>query len=244
MNPSIIVPDWPAPERVRTLSTLRTGGVSRPPFDSFNLGAHVGDDAQSVAENRRRLRSLLQLGTEPYWLEQVHGTRVVRAAAAGDPPRADAAFTIESGPVCAVLTADCLPVLFASRDGRRVAAAHAGWRGLAAGVLEETVRALAAPCGELIAWLGPAIEPEHFEVGSEVRAAFLASDAAAAAAFVPHGEGKWLANLYELARQRLRKLGVESIHGGDRGTWRERAAFFSHRRDGRCGRMATLIWIE
>lgn len=239
-----IVPDWPAPERIRALSTLRTGGTSRPPFDSANLAAHVGDEERSVAENRVRLRSQLHLTTEPFWLNQVHGTRVVHADSSSAPPEADAALTFESGPICSVLTADCLPVLFASRDGGRVAAAHAGWRGLAAGVLEATVRALEAPPSQLIAWLGPAIEQEHFEVGDEVRAAFLAHDAAAATAFVPHGHHKWLADLYALARQRLRRLGVESIYGGDRGTYRERAAFYSHRRDGRCGRMATLIWIE
>lgn len=244
MSDSILVPDWPAPPRVRAASTLRTGGASRPPFDTFNLAAHVGDDPQSVGRNRQRLREFLQLGTEPRWLEQMHGKQVVRAAPTSAPPRADGAYAIEPGQVCVVMTADCLPVLLASRDGTRVAAAHAGWRGLAAGVLEETVRVLGVPRGELIAWLGPAIEPERFEVGAEVRAAFLAHDGHASAAFVPHGPNKWLADLYELASQRLRQLGVESIHGGDRGTWRERAAFYSHRRDGRCGRMATLIWIE
>lgn len=240
----LIVPDWPVPDRVRAVSTLRTGGVSRPPFDSANLAAHVGDDARHVAENRTRLRSQAQLTTEPFWMNQVHGTRVVRAGSADAPPEADAAFALDSGPVCAVLTADCLPVLLASRDGDRVAAAHAGWRGLAVGVLEAAVRALEVSPARLVAWLGPAIEQEHFEVGDEVRAAFLAHDPAAAAPFVPHGKGKWLADLYALARQRLHRLGVESIHGGDRGTYRERAAFYSHRRDGRCGRMATLIWIE
>jgi YfiH family protein len=240
----LIVPDWPASDRVRAVSTLRTGGVSRPPFDSANLAAHVGDDERHVAENRARLRSQLQLTAEPFWMTQVHGTRVVHAQTARTPPEADAAVAFEPGPICSILTADCMPVLFASRDGTRVAAAHAGWRGLSAGVLEATVRALEAPASQLISWLGPAIEQEHFEVGDEVRAAFLAHDAAAAAAFVTHGPGKWLADLDALARQRLGRLGVESIHGADRGTYRERAAFFSHRRDGRCGRMATLIWIE
>ena len=239
-----IFPDWPAPSGVRAASTLRTGGVSHAPFDTFNLGAHVGDDPALVAENRRRLRRELQLSVEPFWLEQVHGTRVVRAAEGGQPQIADGAVALEPGPVCAVMTADCLPVLFCSRDGKRVAVAHAGWRGLVAGVLEETVRALQAPGEELICWLGPAIEPEHFEVGPEVRAAFVERDPVAGRAFVPLASGKWLADLYALARLRLGRLGVESIHGGERGTFRERAAFFSFRRDGRCGRMATLIWIE
>ena len=241
---SFILPDWPAPPGVRAVSTLRTGGVSRAPYDSFNLAAHVGDDPAHVGENRQRLRRELQLSVEPYWLEQVHGTRVVRASEQGQPQIADGAFTFEPGPVCAVLTADCLPVLFCSRDGRRVAVAHAGWRGLAAGVLEETARALEVPGEDLLCWLGPAIEPEHFEVGAEVRAAFVARDPVAARAFVPLANGKWLADLYALARLRLGRLGIESIHGGERGTFRERTAFFSFRRDGRCGRMATLVWIE
>jgi YfiH family protein len=240
----LIRPDWPAPPGVRAASTLRTGGVSRGPFDTFNLAAHVGDDPAHVHENRKRLREQLRLKAEPFWLSQVHGTRVIRTSAPGAAPEADAAYTIDSEEVCAILTADCLPVLFAARDGTRIAAAHAGWRGLSAGVLEETVRTLGVPPTQLIAWLGPAIEQEHFEVGDEVRAAFLAHDAAAASAFVPHGQGKWLADLYAIARQRLRRLGLEAISGGDRGTYRERAAFFSHRRDGRCGRMATLIWME
>lgn len=240
----LITPDWPAHERIRAASTLRTGGASRPPFDSANLAQHVGDDARNVAANRLQLGMQLRLPTEPSWLNQVHGTRVVQASSVRTPVEADGAIAFESGFVCAVLTADCLPVLFASRDGGRVAAAHAGWRGLSAGVLEATVHALGTAPDQLIAWLGPAIEQEHFEVGEEVRTAFLAHDARAAMAFVPHGPGKWLADLYALARQRLLRLGVESVHGGDRGTYRERVAFFSHRRDGRCGRMATLIWIE
>lgn len=241
---AFIVPDWPAPHGVRAASTLRTGGVSRAPYDSFNLAAHVGDDPANVAENRQRLRRELQLAVEPSWLQQVHGTRVVRAAESSPEQPADGAVALEPGPICAVMTADCLPVLFCSRDGRRVGVAHAGWRGLAAGVLEETARALDTPGEELMCWLGPAIEPEHFEVGPEVRAAFVDRDAAAARAFVPLAQGKWLADLYDLARLRLGRLGVQSIHGGERGTFRERAAFFSYRRDGRCGRMATLIWIE
>lgn len=237
-----ITPDWPVPDDVCAASTLRTGGVGPAPFDTFNLASHVGDDPEHVVENRRRLRNALRLGSEPLWLSQVHGTHVVRAREAIEAPEADGVVADQPGQICAVLTADCLPVLFASRDGQRVAAAHAGWRGLAAGVLEATVKALAVPPDELMAWLGPAIEPEHFEVGSEVRDAFLARDARAANAFVPHARGKWLANLCALARLRLERAGVTDVHGGEWGTFRDRRQFFSHRRDGRCGRMATLIW--
>lgn len=238
----VITPDWPAAEGVCAASTLRTGGISAAPFDTFNLSSHVGDDPERVAENRRRLREALQLGSEPAWLYQVHGTHVVHAREASEAPQADAVIADQPDQICAVLTADCLPVLFASRNGQRVAAAHAGWRGLAAGVLEATVQALAVPPGELMAWLGPAIEPEHFEVGGEVRDAFVARDPAAASAFVPHTGGKWLADLCALARLRLERAGVTDVHGGGWGTFRDRRQFFSHRRDGRCGRMATLIW--
>jgi len=243
-TPSLIMPQWPAPARVRAVSTTRLGGTSLAPCDSFNLAAHVGDDPAAVAQNRAHLKALAQIPGEPAWLEQVHGTDVVQAEEVAAPRKADASVAMESGPVCVVMTADCLPVLFASRDGRRVGAAHAGWRGLAAGVLERTVETLEVAPQDLIVWFGPAIEQEHFEVGEEVRDAFVGADQRAASAFAPHRQGKWLANLYELARQRLRRLGVESVHGGDRGTYRESATFFSHRREGRCGRMATLIWIE
>jgi polyphenol oxidase len=245
-----IIPQWPAPSGVRAASTLRTGGASRAPFDTFNLAAHVGDDPRHVEENREKLRRALQLPGEPHWLSQVHGTSVVHVSgsrgATGDStsPAADAAWTDQPGQVCAVLTADCMPVLFASRDARRVGVAHAGWRGLSAGVLEQTVRAMGVPGDELVAWLGPAIEPEHFEVGADVRDAFVKSDLGVANAFLPLAGGKWLADLYALARRRLLAVGVRDVHGGDRGTYRERAHFFSHRRNGRCGRMATLVWIE
>lgn len=235
-----IVPDWPAPPRVGALVTTRAGGVSQGAYASCNLGAQVGDDPAAVAENRRRLSA--RLPAEPLWLTQVHGNRVVRAGAAAQGAEADAAFTRQAGTVCAVLTADCLPVLLCARDGGAVAAIHAGWRGLAAGVIEATVVALGADA--LMAWLGPAIGPQAFEVGEEVRAAFVAADAGAAAAFHPTTDGRWLADIYLLARRRLQRLGIADVYGGGECTRRDRARFYSYRRDGRTGRMASLIWRE
>lgn len=261
----LMYPDWPAPPTVRAAFTLRRGGVSRPPYDSLNLGAHTGDELAAVEENRRRVRAALQLPTDPAWLAQQHGASVVAleggaggAARLGpshpDPdelPRADAAFTRQPGQVCAIQVADCMPVLFAARDGAAVAAAHAGWRGLAAGVLEATVAALRGHAGgggmapdELIAWLGPAIGPEHFEVGEEVRAAFLEHDPAAGRAFLRNARGRWQCDLYALARARLAAAGVQDVYGGGWSTYGDRTRFFSYRRDGRCGRMGALVWIE
>lgn len=238
---NLLVPDWPAPARVRSLQTLRGGGLSLAPWNSFNLGDHVGDDPANVAVNRAAL--LDHLPSEPLWLRQVHGIVTVDAKISPKLKEADAAFTRAPGVVCAVMTADCLPVLFCDRAGTVVAAAHAGWRGLAAGVLEEAIAKMGVPAGELLAWFGPAIGPAAFEVGDEVRAAFVAHDALAAHAFVPHGVGKWLADIYLLARQRLTVAGVSSISGGTRCTFSEAADFFSYRRDGVTGRMASLIWL-
>jgi YfiH family protein len=236
----LLVPEWPAPGRVRALQTLRGDGCSRPPWNSFNLGDHVGDDPAAVSANRAALRA--RLPDEPRWLKQVHGHVVVDA---GNPEgiEADAAYARRPGAVCVVMTADCLPVLFCDRAGTVVAAAHAGWRGLADGVLEATITAMAAPASDLLAWLGPAIGPSAFEVGDEVRAAFLAADPHAIEAFKPHAPGKWLADIYKLARQRLRCAGVASIYGGDGCTVSDQERFFSYRRDGLTGRMATLIWL-
>lgn len=237
-----LIPDWPAPARVRALQTLRTGGRSVLPWNSFNLGDHVGDDPASVTSNRAELRH--HVPGEPLWLRQVHGVKVVDAGEAVlDAPEADAAFARQSNAVCVVMTADCLPVLFCDRAGTTVAAAHAGWRGLVSGVLEETIKAMAVPAGELLVWLGPAIGPQCFEVGDEVRAAFLADDPEAGEAFIPSMPGKWLADIYALARRRLRRSGVEQIHGGGLCTVTDRERFFSYRRDGVTGRMATLIWL-
>lgn len=237
----LLFPDWPAPANVRAAQTTRSGGVSPAPWNALNLGDHVGDEALRVAANRAELRQ--SLPAEPVWLQQVHGTRVLDAAMAAERPEADAAWARQAGVVCAVMTADCLPVLFCDKAGTVVAAAHAGWRGLQAGVLEATLAAMATPAAEILAWLGPAIGPQAFEVGDEVRAAFCSVDPAAAEAFREHGNGKWLANIYQLAGQRLRAAGVRSISGGGYCTLSDSARFFSYRRDGVTGRMATLVWL-
>lgn len=235
--------DWPAPRNVHTASTLRSGGISASPFDTLNLGTHVGDDPAAVRSNRQRLRDALQLPSDPCWLEQVHGAQVVEADQWRTPPKVDACIARSPGKVCAVMTADCLPVLLCNRAGDRVAAAHAGWRGLAGGVLESTVSSLGLPGAELLAWLGPAIGPQAFEVGDEVRIAFTARDAATTQAFAPsHRAGHWLADLYLLARQDLARLGVTAVYGGGFCTVSD-ARFFSYRRDGQTGRMASLIWL-
>lgn len=247
MVPDFIIPDWPAPDCVRARVTTRSGGFSVFPYDSFNLGEHVGDDPAAVACNRALLRQ--QLPADPAWLTQVHGTRCVDAACAAMCCEADASFAHQSGVVCAILTADCLPLLLCDTAGTVVAAAHAGWRGLAGGVLESTVAALGVPHDRLLVWLGPAIGPSRFEVGGEVRAAFIAHDPVAARAFVATQPGKWQANIYELARQRLAALGVHQVYGGTADgaqfcTVEDALRFFSYRRDGVCGRMASLIWLQ
>jgi YfiH family protein len=246
MRPSSwLVPDWPAPASVRAFVTTRAGGVSRGAYASMNLADHVGDDPRNVAENRARLRAFLP--AEPHWLRQVHGTGVYRVEGGG-PREADACVCRTPAEVCVVLTADCLPVLLCDRAGQVVAAAHAGWRGLCQGVLERTVMAMETDPAALLAWLGPAIGPQAFQVGEEVRAAFLAHDPAAAAAFVPDEaagqRGRWRADLYQLARQRLARAGVQAVYGGGHCTFSEPAHFFSYRRDGATGRMASLIWLE
>jgi len=244
MSDAWIVPDWPAPARVRSLATTRHGGVSAGPYASLNLGDHVGDDAQAVAENRRRVAA--GLPASPLWLTQVHGSTVLdagRKTVTGRAPEADAAFSRRSGVVCAVMTADCLPVLFCDQAATVVAAAHAGWRGLHAGVLEQTVAAMACPGERLLAWLGPAIGPAAFEVGDEVRSAFVSAHAESDAAFKALRPGKWLLDIYLLARQALARVGVSAVYGGDCCTVQDAGRFFSYRRDGVTGRMASLIWL-
>lgn len=238
------MPDWPAPPQVKALATLRTGGVSQGPYASFNLGDHVGDDPVAVAENRRRLAE--GMPAMPHWLQQVHGVQVARAGEEAPGQPADASFARRAGVVCGVMTADCLPVLLCDRAGTVVAAAHAGWRGLCDGVLEATVASMAVAPGEVLAWLGPAIGPDAFEVGDEVRAAFCARDALAAQAFKPRAgvAGKWLADIYLLARQRLGTLGVTRVYGGDQCTVTDHQRFFSYRRDGVTGRMGSFIWLD
>jgi YfiH family protein len=247
MTVPLLEPRWAAPESVRAAFSLRSGGASEPPWDTLNLGVHVGDDPAAVIENRRRLANVLRLPSEPVWLDQVHGKDVIEVdersrPAAGTRPRADAIVTRTPGIVLAIQVADCLPVLFSSRDGRVLGAAHAGWRGLAAGVLEATVTAMARPASDLVAWLGPSIGPAHFEVGEEVREAFLASQPGAAAAFRPNPKGRWQCDLPALARQRLAALGLSQVDGGAWCTAADPVRFFSHRRDQRTGRMAALLW--
>lgn len=245
---AFFVPTWPAPPRVRALMTTRYGGVSEGPFGAadgggLNLGLGSGDDRAAVLANRARLRE--RLPADPAWLHQVHGSRGVAAATAIDAPDADASWTDEPGRVCAVLVADCLPVLFAQRDGSRVAAAHAGWRGLAAGVLEATLARGGFDPGETIAWLGPAIGPAYFEVGDDVRDAFVrSSDDATRGAFRAHRPGKWLADLAELAAIRLAAVGVRDVHRSGLCTVSDPDRFYSYRRDRVTGRMAALVWIE
>ena len=236
--------DWPAPPGVRALSTMRHGlGVSKPPFDAFNLGARCGDDPEAVAENRRQLDAALVLPSPPRWLRQVHGIGVAREPGF-DEPEADAAVTSMPGTVLAILTADCLPVVFAARDGDEIGAAHAGWRGLGAGVLEATAAAMETPADHLVAWLGPAAGPQAYEIGEEVFDAFVSGDAGAAAAFAPTRPGHWKVDLHALARRRLAAIGVTDVHGGGLCTISDPVRFFSHRRNQRSGRIATVAWIE
>ncbi|MFJ3053622.1 peptidoglycan editing factor PgeF [Pseudomonas nitroreducens] len=236
-----LTPDWPAPANVRARVTTRAGGVSVEPFDSFNLGEHVGDEPAAVAENRRRLVS--ELGCQPAWLSQVHGIEVVEA----DPSAvatADASWSATPGIACTIMTADCLPALFCDRAGTRVGAAHAGWRGLAGGVLEATVDAMGVAPAELLVWLGPSIGPRAFEVGPEVREAFLDEHAEVEHAFVPSvNAGKFMADIYELARIRLAAKGVTAVYGGDFCTFTDTERFYSYRRNSRTGRLASLIWL-
>ena len=280
--PSFLVPVWPAPERVKALTTTRGGGCSAPPYESFNMGDHVGDVPTCVGHNRRRLTELAGLPESPRWMNQVHGTRVSVESGilCSDSDsnsivvpnqdesgcEADASITDQAGIVLAVMTADCLPVLVCDRQGERIGAIHAGWRGLLDGIIEQTFLGLSEQIAregggtapkpdDWLVWLGPAIGPEAFEVGDEVRQAFLAHDPAAEVAFrppppAPHrphaqtSQSKWLADLYLLARQRLQGLGIEAIYGGGFCTYTDSQRFFSYRRDGVTGRMATCIWLD
>jgi hypothetical protein len=243
----LIAPDWPAPAAVRAVATTRSGGVSTGPYASLNLGDRVGDDPGAVRENRARLAAALGLAREPLWLNQVHGCAVGQAETAVRGATADAMIASSAGTACVILTADCLPVLFCNDAGTLVAAAHAGWRGLAAGVLEATVAALkqkGAGPATLMAWIGPAISGPAYEVGAEVRAAFLASHRGAAPGFAPNARGRWQLDLAAVARQRLHAAGLRRVYGGDLCTAGDPGRFFSHRRDGPCGRQAALIWLQ
>jgi YfiH family protein len=237
-----LIPEWPAPRNVRSLQTTRIGGRSVAPYDSFNLGDHVGDVPQAVAHNRQRLAQLLP--SEPVWLKQVHGIAVTNADCADCLPQADAAVARQRGAVCVVMTADCLPILLCDEAGTFVGAVHAGWKSLVAGVIEAAVKEMGVAPQNLLAWLGPAISQRAFEVGEEVRDLFVAQDAQASEAFLPGTKGKWMADIYLLAHQRLHALGVSRVYGGEHCTYSDSARFYSYRRDGVTGRMGTFIWLE
>jgi len=236
----LIIPDWPAPSNVHAIQTTRQGGFSEAPFESLNLGAHVQDHLITVVKNRQLLNQFVP--TEPVWLNQVHGTKVVDAALSSCIQDADASFTRQSNVVCVTMTADCLPVLLCDKQGTAVAAIHAGWRSLCNGVIENAVLTMGLKAEDLLAWLGPAIGPDAFEVGAEVRQSFIEKDTNATQAFQPNAD-KWLANLYLLATQRLNNVGIKAIYGGGDCTYSFPERYFSFRRDGMTGRMATMIWL-
>jgi len=237
-----LVPDWPAPPNIHAATTLRSGGVSQGPYFSLNPAAHVSDDSERVRQNRKIIREMLDLPAEPVWLDQIHSNRAVKAEKTTSLQQADASYTNESGVVCAVMTADCLPLLVCSTDGAQVGAIHAGWRGLLAGVISNTVVAMQQQ--NLLVWLGPAIGPDCFEVGAEVCDVFLEKSAKFDNAFKKQSNGKWLADIYQLARIELAALGIANVYGGTNCTVTEHERFYSYRRDTQTGRMATLIWRE
>lgn len=239
-----IIPNWNAPKQIQAFTTVRNGGVSQAPFDSFNLGSHVNDNLADVMKNRELLVEKFQLPQMPLFLNQTHSTKVIRLPYTGTDLEADAVYTNQPNQVCLIMTADCLPALFVSQNGKEIAAAHAGWRGLCDGVLEATVAEFECEPAQISVWLGPAIGPNAFQVGNEVIEQFCAFDPNAEEAFIEDGStsGKFLGNLYQIAKQRLNKLGIVNIFGGDHCTYTEKEHFFSYRRDKQTGRMASLIW--
>jgi len=239
-NKHWLTPDWPAPANIHAATTLRTGGVSVMPYDSLNPATHVGDDADCVRENRHRIKTMLALPAEPVWLEQTHSNLAIDAGQSNTVQQADASVTNVAGVVCAVMTADCLPLLICSNDGKKIAAIHAGWKGLLASIISNTLAALATT--DVLVWLGPAIGADCFEVGAEVRTAFVEKFAPFTAGFTQTSEHKYLANIYQLARIELAARGVEAVYGGDFCTFTDTERFYSYRRDAQTGRMATLIW--
>lgn len=242
-SPGFITPDWPAPANVHALSTLRTGGCSSGPYSGFNLAAHTGDDAAAVLSNRALLRQHFSLPAEPIWLQQVHSNRIISADPDNIGGEADGSWTEHTGRVCVVMTADCLPVLICNQQGSKVAAAHAGWRGLHAGVITNAIRRLESDPAELMVWLGPAIGPEAFEVGAEVLRAFADRNHENTSSFRQTDDQHWLCDLYQLARIELSSQGVTSVFGGNECTFTDEQRFYSYRRDGDTGRMASLIWL-
>ena len=244
-NIDLIIPDWPAPRNVCCISTTRQGGFSKGKYSTLNLGDHVGDIEEHVYKNRLKLLQKLNLSTEPMWLEQQHSNKVVFSSLVNTMiHKADAAYTVEKEAVCVVLTADCLPVVFCDDVGSCVAIAHAGWRGLLRGVLENTLSAMPVNNSNILCWLGAAIGPDKFEVGDDVKNSFVDINPHHESAFILTSKNKYLANIYTLAKNILIKSGVKNIYGGDRCTFSEKDKFFSHRRDGKTGRMATMIWIN
>ena len=241
-----INPNWNVPKNIHAFTTIREGGVSLTPYFSFNLGDHVGDNKSAVKTNRTLLVEKFGLPQTPIFLTQTHSTRVIQLPYSGQNLEADAVYTNVPHQVCTVMTADCLPVLFTTTSGTEVAAAHAGWRGLCDGVLEETVKCFQAKAEDIIAWFGPAIGPTAFQVGIDVVKQFVAIDEKAKLAFQPDAieEGKYLGNLYQIATQRLNNLGITQIYGGNHCTFNEKELFFSYRRDNQTGRMASVIWFE
>ena len=241
-----IEPTWPAPKAVRAYTSLRRGsGFSPAPYDSFNLAYHVADQPELVKANRQLLKQKLQLPEEPVWIDQIHSAIALEACEANSEKEADASFTAFPHKVCVIMTADCLPILLCDQKGREVAAIHAGWRGLAQGIIKNTLMKLKSPRAELLAWLGPAIGPQHFEVGLDVHEVFCKHSPEQQAAFKPSSPGKWLADIYALARFQLKAEGLQQIYGGDYCTYSQEADFFSYRRaKGACGRMASLIWLD
>jgi len=238
-----ITPDWPAPESIRAVSTTRRGGRSSAPYRGLNLATHVGDSDSDVEYNRKQLDQTLALPAKPNWLQQVHGIDIANGTSAVQPPVADGAFSSSPGEVLAVMTADCLPLLMCNKQGTEIAAVHAGWRGLLGGVIESALARFTLPADELLIWLGPAIGADSFEVGDEVRAQFLEVDEATRVAFRATQNGRWLADIYQLARIRLQKQGITAIYGGEYCTVSDVERFYSYRRDGVTGRMASLIWM-
>ncbi|MAD74333.1 MAG: hypothetical protein CML20_05985 [Rheinheimera sp.] len=240
----LIKPAWPAPANVNAFSSTRRGGFSEGPFQSLNLGDHVGDCADTVRRNRQQFQCEAAMPGQPVWLNQTHSTQCITLSSpAVTVGNADASFSRQSGLICTVMTADCLPILICNQQGSEVAAVHAGWRGLCNGIIENSVQLFSQP-EACMAWLGPAISQHAFEVGAEVRAAFVRQDPDAAAAFIPGASGKWFADLYSLARQRLVRCGINDIYGAEHCTYQQTSTFFSYRRDGQTGRMATAIWLD
>jgi YfiH family protein len=241
-NKHCLVPDWPAPVNIHAATTLRTGGVSANGFASLNPASHVGDEPESVSQNRQLISTLLALPSEPVWLNQTHSNHAIRAGVSDFPVAADASYSSEAGVVCTVMTADCLPLLVCSADGKEIAAIHAGWRGLVDGIIDNTIAALQSQ--DVLVWLGPAIGPDCFEVGADVLAAFVVRSAEYAAGFKQQSQDKWLADIYQLARINLVALGINEVYGGGLCTVTDHKRFYSYRRDKVTGRMATMIWRD